>query len=148
MDGDFRAACTEMMTACACEGIRQAARSVTSRYQHALAASGVRAAQLPILVGAALMGPAPITALADVLVLDRTTLTRNLAGLERDGLVRIEEDDDRRVRLVSLTDEGRSTIEGAITAWRGAQAGVREAFGPERLHALLTELRAFREAIA
>lgn len=144
--GEFERACHEVMTACACEALRRTARSLTSLYQEALAGSGVRVAQLPILIAAALMGRAPITSMAERLVVDRTTLTRNLASLEEQGLVAIEDDDDRRLRLVVLTGHGRDALEAAMAAWRQAQDQVAAAFGPHRLQALVSELAAFTEA--
>jgi DNA-binding MarR family transcriptional regulator len=144
---DTERACTEMIDLCACEALRRASRSVTAHYQAALAAPGVRPAQLPILVAVRLHGRVPVTALADRLGLERTTLTRNLALLEATGLVRIEDDDDRRVRLVVLTAAGREVLEPAYEAWRAAQARLAEAFGPERLQGLVAELAAF-DAVA
>ncbi len=138
--------CYEVMTVCACEALRRTARSVTSLYKEELTGSGVRVAQLPILVAAALMGRAPITSMAESLVIDRTTLTRNLAILEEQGLVVIEDDDDRRLRLVVLTSQGRVALKAALAAWRKAQDQVAAAFGPQRLNALVSELAAFTEA--
>ena len=142
MDDEERA-CGEMMTRCACEALRRTSRSVSAHYQAALADSGVRPAQLPILVAVRLHGRVPVTALAQALGLERTTLTRNLALLQAGGLVGIEDDDDRRVRLVVLTPAGRAVIEPAYEAWRRAQDEVAEAFGPDRLRALVAELAAF-----
>ncbi len=136
----------EVMTVCACEALRRSARSLTSLYREALADSGVGVAQLPILVAAALMGRAPITSMAEVLVIDRTTLSRNLANLEEQGLVAIEDDRDRRLRLVVLTGPGRDALEAAMAAWRQAHDQVEAAFGLHRLKALVSELAALTEA--
>ena len=138
--------CAEVLATCACESVRRADRGVTALYQHALASSDVRPAQLPILVAAHLAGAVPVTVLAERLSLDRTTLTRNLAVLEAAGLVRLEDHEDRRVRLVVLTPDGRAALEAAIESWRTAQARMTETFGPERLAALVAELAAFAEA--
>jgi len=140
-------ACREMMTTCACEALRRTSRAVSSQYQDALAGTGVRPAQLPILVAVRLAGRFPVTALAERLGLDRTTLTRNLAVLGAAGMVAFEDDDDRRVRLVVLTDAGRDALEPALRSWRQAQARVADGFGPERLQALVAELAAFDQAV-
>ncbi|HEX7277833.1 MAG TPA: MarR family winged helix-turn-helix transcriptional regulator [Acidimicrobiales bacterium] len=145
VDDDERA-CREMMATCACEALRRASRSVTSHYQLALAEAGVRPAQLPILVAIRLYQRAPVTALAERLGLDRTTLTRNLAVLEQAGLVAMEDDDDRRMRLAVLTDAGRAVIGPAYESWREAQARLADGFGAERLQALVAELAAFDRA--
>ena len=147
MEIDDRA-CVEMATACACEALRRTSRAVTSHYQEALAGTGVRPAQLPILVAVRLMGRAPVTALAERLGLDRTTLSRNLAILEAEGTVTlVDDEEDRRVRRVVLTDAGRVRLEPAYRRWRQAQSQVADAFGPERLRALVAELAAFAQAV-
>jgi DNA-binding MarR family transcriptional regulator len=138
-------ACVEILETCACEALRRTSRSVTARYRHALAATGVRPAQLPILLAARLFGRVPVSALAQRIGLDRTTLTRNLAVLEAQRLVAVEDDDDRRVRLIVLTDAGRAALQPVYDAWREEQARVAEAFGAERLKALVAELAAFDE---
>lgn len=138
--------CAEMMGSCACEGLRRAARAVTGRYQQALAGTGVRATQLPILVAAYQAGPVPVTSLANALAMERTTLTRNLRGLERDGLVRVDDAEDGRVRPVVITEKGVRALEKAISAWRQAQADVRSTFGAARVGNLVAELAALTEA--
>jgi DNA-binding MarR family transcriptional regulator len=130
------------MTLCACEALRRTTRAVTALYQDSLRESGVRATQLPILVAAHLAGPVPISTLADALVMDRTTLTRNLKGLQRDDLVTLEPDEDRRVRLVVLTDKGRAALESAVEEWRRAHDQLVGLFGPERIGGLVAELAA------
>lgn len=100
----------------------------------------VTAAQLPILVASQLMGPVPLSALATQLGMDRTTLTRNLAGLQEARLIAVDADVDRRVRLVALTPAGRRTLRRAIRAWREAQSDMESRFGVERMRALVGEL--------
>ncbi|HET9050388.1 MAG TPA: MarR family winged helix-turn-helix transcriptional regulator [Candidatus Dormibacteraeota bacterium] len=139
---DFDRDCHEVMSSCACESLRRTSRAVTARYQEGLRAVGVSAAQLPILVAAHVMGPAPVGSLATQLLMDRTTLTRNLVGLRDAGLVTVDPDVDRRVRLVALTPAGRRTLRRGIRAWRDAQAQMVSLFGSERMSALVGELGA------
>ena len=138
--------CRDVLTQCACEALRRSSRAVTARYQEGLSETGVTAAQLPILVAAQVMGPAPVGALAAQLLMDRTTLTRNLAGLQDAGFVSIDADVDRRVRLVALTPAGRRSLRRAIRAWRDAQSRMESRFGAERVRALVGELGAFARA--
>lgn len=138
---ELHAACAEVRADCACNGLRRAAREITQRYERALAPSGVKATQLPILVALGAAGPVPITPLAEGLALDRTTLTRNLRILEQRGLVTIgAAQHDARVRLASITDEGLQVLAQALELWREAQGDVVEAFGQARLRALFGEL--------
>src|SRR5260370_794120 len=75
--------------ACNCLTVRQAARHVTQFYHRFLALSGLRTTQFSILARLQEQGPMTINALAVNLVLERTTLGRNILPLERDGLIRI-----------------------------------------------------------
>jgi DNA-binding MarR family transcriptional regulator len=135
------------MDTCACEGSRRTTRALTQRYDDALAPSGVRATQLPLLAALAVVGPAPLTPLAERLGMDRTTLTRNLGGLRDRGLVTIEPGEDRRTRFVELTDAGAQALARALELWAGAQADVARRFGADRLDRALGELAALGEAV-
>jgi DNA-binding MarR family transcriptional regulator len=128
------------MTACACEGLRRTARTVTRQYEKALAPSGLKATQFPIVIALAAAGPLPVSVLAAALALDRTTLTRNLKGLVAQGVVEFAPDDDRRVRVVRLTGEGGQALRRALPLWRQVQATVEAQFGQPRLHDLMAEL--------
>jgi DNA-binding MarR family transcriptional regulator len=86
------------------------------------------------------MGEPTITRLGETLVTDRTTLTRNLAPLERDGLVRIQVGKDRRSRIVTVTPRGSTLLADAYPLWKRAQARIIEAMGRSRWHGLLEHL--------
>ncbi|MGH7685539.1 MAG: MarR family winged helix-turn-helix transcriptional regulator [Candidatus Dormibacteria bacterium] len=115
---------------------------MTASYQKSLRAAGITPAQLPILVAGHLMGPVPVGPLATQLVIDRTTLTRNLAGLQDAGLVSVDKDVDRRVRLVTITPAGRRALRRALRARRRAQTQLETRFGAERMRSLVGELAA------
>src|SRR5262249_6316786 len=117
---------------CACFNLRKAARAVTQLYDAALAPSGVRATQFSVLVALALADGAPLSRVADALVMDRTTLTRNLRPLARRGWVRIEPGEDRRERNLSLTRSGRAALERALPLWQQVQARLHERRGDPR----------------
>jgi DNA-binding MarR family transcriptional regulator len=126
---------------CACFNLRKAARAVTQLYEAALAPSGIRATQFSVLVALALVEGAPLSRVAEGLVMDRTTLTRNLRPLERQGWVRIEAGEDRRERNLSLTRSGRVALERALPLWQQAQAGVLEHVGGARWAGLQQDLQ-------
>lgn len=126
---------------CACFNLRKAARAVTQLYEAALAPSGIRATQFSVLVALALVEGAPLSRVAEGLVMDRTTLTRNLRPLERQGWVRIEEGEDRRERNLSLTRSGRAALERALPLWQQAQARVLEHVGGTRWAGLQQDLQ-------
>jgi DNA-binding MarR family transcriptional regulator len=83
---------------------------------------------------------APITHLAQELYTDRTTLTRNLKLLKQRGLVSIDPGEDRRVKLVSLTAEGRTILAEALPLWEQAQAQVMQHLDRPQWQTLLSLL--------
>ena len=139
--------CTKVSASCACNQLRRASRELTQHYDAALARSGLAVTQLPILVTLGSKGELPITILADVLSLNRTTLTRNLKILEARGLVQIvAHEDDARVHLASMTSEGARVLGTALELWERVQARIEREFDPTRLMNLSSELVALREA--
>jgi DNA-binding MarR family transcriptional regulator len=128
-----------------CSNPRIAARAITQLYDAMMRQSGLRATQFSILGTTLLLGPVTVKRLARVTVTDRTTLTRNLKLLEKQGLIRIETGDDRREREVTLTNRGREVLARAHPIWKTAQVKVAKRFGRERLERLLSELSALVE---
>jgi len=131
---------TETPQACLCFNLRKAARAVTQLYDAALEPAGLRATQFSLLAVLDGRDAVTITDLARAMVMDRTTLTRNLRPLEKQGLVAIAPGDDRRTREVSLTRRGRQTLTRATPRWRHAQTGMLDALGDRRARRLLDEL--------
>lgn len=125
---------------CTCFNLRRAARAVTRVYDDALAESGLKATQFTMLGAVALTGPATVTRLAESLDLDRTTLTRTLKGLTGRGLLEISAGDDRRERVVSITEAGAAALDAATPAWRAAQKRVVESIGEERWRSLVADM--------
>ena len=136
---------------CNCLALRQAARHVSQFYDQFLTTSGLRTTQYSILARLQRKGPMSINALAAELVMDRTTLGRNILPLERDGLIAIRPDRvDHRSKDVQLTKAGVARLRIAGEGWCQAQAQFEAAFGGKRakaLRALLHEV-ATNEAIA
>jgi DNA-binding MarR family transcriptional regulator len=122
---------------CNCLAIRKAARHVSQFYDRHLAPTGLRTTQFSILARLQRRGPSTINELAADLVMDRTTLGRNLGPLERDGLVAIAVDPkDRRGRVLSVTAEGAARLASARERWSAAQRGFEAAFGAPQAAAL------------
>jgi len=130
---------------CNCFAVRSAARHVTQFYDQFLAPSGLRATQFSILATLKRRGPLTIKVLARDMVMDRTTLGRNILPLERDGLIRIEATpSDRRAKELHLTKAGEKRLEVAQKGWSAAQARFEITFGQRRAAELRTMLRALR----
>ncbi len=130
---------------CTSLAIRQAARHVSQFYDQHLAPCGLRITQFSILAKLkAEGGPLTINRLAEVMVMDRTTLGRNILPLQRDGLIGVAQGAvDRRSKELHLTDVGLTRLSEAWTYWAKAQAGFKAAFGSRQD----SELRALMRAV-
>jgi DNA-binding MarR family transcriptional regulator len=123
--------------------VRQASRVLTRAYDQVLRPLGVQTSQLTLLVAVAMFGEpgATLGALAEALVMDRTTLTRNVRPLEKGGLLRIARSPhDARSRLVLLTRAGERLIEAALPLWERAQKRVDKSLGTRNVEALRAQL--------
>jgi len=115
---------------CTCLRLRKAARRITQIYDGYVEPFGLTITQFGLLAHLRVLDGISVGALAEKLVMDPTTLTRNLRPLERKGFVRLEPDpDDRRSRSLHLTDEGREALRAARPAWARAQRHVEEMLG-------------------
>lgn len=130
---------------CTCATLRKAARRITQAYDRHLAPEGLKTSQYSILAALERLHEEPptVAALADLLVLDRTTLGHNLRPLERAGLIRCRPAaTDKRLRLVELTAAGRAKRAACFPLWAAAETELETAFGRDRAVALKTELLA------
>lgn len=135
--------CREVARTCVCFNLRKATRLVTQLYDGVLRPSGLRTTQFTVLVAVSLGGSIPMSTLADLLGMDRTTLTRNLKSLRELGLVASAAGADRRSRLISLTGSGQAALASALPLWREAQHRATALLGEDRakqLTPILAEL--------
>ena len=126
---------------CSCFALRKAARAVTQMYDQALKPSGLRATQLSLLFTAERAGAVSTGELAEQLVMDRTTLTRNLKPLLDRGLLKRVVGADRRRRPIAITAKGRAALARALPYWREAQARMTGRLGRARWGRLIGDLR-------
>lgn len=133
--------CQEVAKHCAGFSVRRAARAVANLYDEVLAPCGLKGTQFTLLNAIAVAGRPTITRLAELLLMDRTTLTRNLKPLAQQGLVRITGGEDRRAKDLMLTPEGVKTIRRALPLWQKAQHTVETRLGQKRLTRLRNDLR-------
>ena len=106
---------------CVCTAARRRSRDLTRAFEKAMRGSALHVTQFTLLATLIQTGPIPTTRLADFQGLERTTLTRNLGPLVRDGFVRIDEGRDRRVRNVTITPAGEEAARRALPFWKKAQ---------------------------
>lgn len=125
---------------CGCFAMRKAARAVTQFFDHTLEPTGLRSTQFNLLVTMASVSSQTLTEMAQILVMDRTTLTRNLKPLEKMGLIKSSTPKDKRSKAYSLTDKGRETVAKAVPLWRKAQGKIVGSLSDDRFNHLLKEL--------
>jgi DNA-binding MarR family transcriptional regulator len=125
---------------CASFNLRKTSRAVTRLYDAALQETGIRSTQFAILVGILKEQPVAIGALADVLVMDGTTLTRSLRLLQKEGLIAISSRAAMRQRFLTVTAKGESVLARSLPAWRKAQERFVAAVGSEYWLDLRNEL--------
>lgn len=128
---------------CACATLRRADRAVTSVYDGELRDTGFRSTQFTLLQVLRLAGEVTLGQLAELLALDSTTLTRSLAPLIRRGFIAARPGQDRRERLLRLTEAGEQQLQCLMPHWERAQRKLRNQLGPGEwgiLRALLDRL--------
>jgi DNA-binding MarR family transcriptional regulator len=122
--------------------LRQITRTVSRRYDAAVAASGLKTTQYSLLSHIGAMGPVRPSDLAAKMNLEVSTLSRNLQPLIAQGWVELGPGPDGRTRLVSLTEPGRAKRTEAQRLWKQAQLNLNDTLGEARvaqLHQLIDE---------
>lgn len=128
---------------------RHASRHLSQFYESMISSSGLHAQQFTVLAIIKHKGPVTVLELAHELGMDRTTLARSLALLERDGVISITSGKtDRRNKHIVITVHGDEKLAVASKMWRQAQDAFETRFGVERATRLREELRAAAEVVA
>lgn len=140
MGAEDRKAYAAAVEVCACFNFRRVSRSVTQAYDAALQPVGLRSTQFVTLAVVAAEEPVAMPALARALVMDRSTLTRGLKPLERDGFLKTGSARGSRGHVVRLTAKGRRKLEEAVPLWEAVQARFVQRFGRRRWREFLADL--------
>ncbi|MDB5567507.1 MAG: MarR family transcriptional regulator [Tardiphaga sp.] len=120
-------------TPCLCTSLRQAAFAATEIYDRALEPSGLKITMFRVVRRIANAERPSISELAKIVELDRSSLGRNLRVLEKDGLIRFEDNDqDERSKIVALTPAGKAALAKALPLWAKAQKKMSAVFGAEK----------------
>lgn len=125
---------------CAAFNLRKASRAISSLYDDYMRQAGFRATQATLMMVLQQAGRISIARLSEILIMDRTTVARDLQPLVREGLVAITEGEDRRVRIIELTSSGHEALARVLPMWEQAQERIIDDFGEERYQSLLGEL--------
>jgi DNA-binding MarR family transcriptional regulator len=121
----------EIAATCVCFAVRKAARLVARRYDDAFRPLNITSGQFSVMSALVRDEPVTLGVLAEGLGMDRTTLSRNLTPLIRAGLVtEVQDETDRRVRVLDLTEAGLALHDRALDIWRTVQQDSARRLGP------------------
>jgi len=132
---------------CTCFNLRKTTRAITQYYDRKMKSVGLRGTQFTILAVLSNADAISITHLAGFLEMDRTTVTRNLRPLEKQGLLEILTGEDHRIRNVQITKIGMKIFEEARSIWQKTQSEIIERLGEAKLKKLLNGLAETTSAI-
>jgi len=132
---------------CVCGNLRMASRAISSIYDAHLGPFGLTINQLTVLWCVIAREPVGMGDIGKMVVMDKTTVSRNVALLVEMRLVRLKPGADARHKLVSSTPKGRRTFAAAMPAWEAAQAKMSALMGEDRFAGLVQQTRAIAETI-
>src|SRR5260370_28933971 len=119
----------ELLAECACFDLRRATRAVSRMYDDFLRDAGLNITQFALLRLICAKKELSISTLGRYMVMDRTSITRALAPLERDGPIHSRPGADKRIRIVSVTNKARKLVADAAPSWRPPQEALVETIG-------------------
>ncbi len=125
---------------CTWFNVRRASRAITQFFDHALQPSGLKVSQGNILGRLSVKGDVSIGELADELIMDRTTLTRNVQVLAKHGHVTITPGNDRRTRMLSITKKGKEAVRNGLPLWQEANQHFIKGVGHNKWNELVEYL--------
>jgi len=132
--------CLEISETCLAFNLRKADRLLTQLYDRALKGTGLRHTQFAVLVAVRGLEPAPLSQVAVQLGLERTTLSRNLELLEKEGLVESAPGEDLRERHLTVAARGHEALLVAFPRWKAIQKQMQARLGSAAMAALVRDL--------
>jgi DNA-binding MarR family transcriptional regulator len=137
----------ELLARCACFDLRKATRAVSRLYDDCLRPLDLNITQYSLLRVIEGEPQISVSTLGRTMVMDRTSITRALVPLERDGLVRSDAGSDKRTRIVSVTKKGAKLLASARPRWDEAQKILLALIGDRRWMAMRGLLRDTTRAV-
>ncbi|HSG31748.1 MAG TPA: MarR family transcriptional regulator [Thermodesulfobacteriota bacterium] len=120
--------------------LKKATRIIQNRFDQAFKPVGLEGTQYTVLAHIFVHGPISLSKVAELMHVDRTTLARNLAPLERKDFIKIKPGIDRRSKIISITDKGMEVLAKALPLWKKTQAEIKETLGIENWSSMLSNL--------
>lgn len=130
---------------CTAFNLKRATRVVQSLFDDAFKPIGLEGTQYTVLSHIYVSEPISLTKLADLMDVDRTTVARNLAPLEKRGLVEIKPGSDRRAKLINTTEQGKEILTKALPLWTETQEKIKGTLGVENWSSMISSLKGLVE---
>jgi DNA-binding MarR family transcriptional regulator len=112
---------------CLCLHAQRAARALGRRFDEELRPFELTNGQFSLLMSLNRSEPPSMGPVASLLAMDRTTLTAAVKPLERRGLLKIKSDpNDRRSRILILTEKGRTLLAHALPIWKSTHEEIEK----------------------
>jgi DNA-binding MarR family transcriptional regulator len=127
--------------ACVGFNMRKTSRLLSKLYDQAFKSVSLKGTQFSLLMALAGNKDSTIGKLSKPLGMERSTLSRNAAILQKKGLVVIEEGEDRRQQRIRITDSGIFVLREALPLWQGVQKRLVRELGKERIKNILDDLQ-------
>ena len=131
---------TRKRSECYCINIRHGSNSITDYYDKKMKPTGLTINQYSLLINLDAIAPCTTTQLAQKMYLDRTTLTRNMKPLEKEGFIKNTAQPSQRNKKLILTEKGKSILKKTKPIWNNNQSDNEMYIGKENLETLLTLL--------
>lgn len=132
---------------CSCFYLRRAARLVTRQYADTMKAAGLKSSQFSILSMLTYFEELTISELAEKMGLERTSMSRTLHPMQKDGLITVSDERDNRRRYITLTKVGKAKYAQALPLWNQAQRDFQQQLGAKDLKTLKGLLRRTAELV-
>ena len=116
-------------TSCMCISIRKAANHISKLYDHELSVIDIKITQYSALKNIQALGNPSVNELSKKLDLERTTVLRNLDKLKKMDLISYKKNDVYKVKVISLTVNGKKKLNEAKVIWKKTQQKFLNAFG-------------------
>jgi DNA-binding MarR family transcriptional regulator len=111
--------------------VRKLNRIVSKKYNDALSPFGVNISQANIIFATSSKNGILQTEIANALVLERSTLHRDIKRLIDRNLLRLDKNPNIKSPSVYLTDEGNAFVKSFLPSWKRTQKEIEEILGNE-----------------
>lgn len=133
---------------CVCANLRKKTRLVTQFYDKLLQPTGLKVTQYSMLANIDLQQAVSISRLGEILLLDQTTITRNINLLKRNGYVDLTRDpQDARAKVITLTEKGVEKLNEAAPIWQDVQERIINDIGLENYNDFYETLKTIQKII-